>query len=869
MFDVKEEKMEETDALNAVDAISYESLPQLFRELPKRYVLPNGLTVLHREDPQAEVVSVQVWVKTGSIHEGALLGAGLSHYLEHLLFRGTKKRADGSIAREVQEKGGYINAYTTFDRTVYYVDLPAEGMAFGVELLSDMVFNSVLSDETIETEREVILREIAMGLDDPDRKVSRALFHSVFRAHPYGHPVIGYEDLFKGVEAEELRRYYKERYVPSNMVISIVGAVSEVRVREAIDLHFGQVAMSRTVPAMIPREPAQYSFRESRLTGDVTICRGSMAFQVPGLAHVDAPGLDVLAVILGQGHSSLLWQLLREERQLVHSVSSSLWNPGDMGLFWIGYTCDPGKRVEVEAAILEAIKSIGQIGCSQAELNKARRFALVDEINARKTMSGQASQLGFAETVIGDVGYTGAYFRRLEQVEIATVSQLVNQYLTRDNLTASSLNTMEAEAKVQASATQVKPERPLFQLKTLSNGARLLWQCDPHLPKVHLRLAGLGGCLYEASDGRGVTSLMSTLLTKDTEWRSAREVAEWIESVGGQFTEFSGNNSFGISMEVLANDLDRGIQLLEEGVLNATFDEGTFDRERNARIAEIQEHWDDIADRGRLLLRKAFFGEHPLGIDAEGTLETLKQLHVDDVRAIAERLIVGPNMVLVIAGDFEAERVLPQLESFLEDLPEWHAREVNTGSVVHEKKDIRETMDREQSVVFLAFPDVGVRDDAHMVSNLIHAVCGDMASELFRKVRDDRGLAYYVSTDRVSGLDTGCFSFYAGTRPEAAEEVLTVLREEAERLRSGGMTAAELARGQTRLKSNKKMRLQSIGARAGQTGMRALLGLSINDWIDFDQRVDAIQLEDVKRFAETHFVDDKAVSLIIGPDVVK
>ncbi len=198
-------------------------LETLFAQPVHRRVLENGMTILVREDSSSQVSSVQLWVNTGSIHEGPLLGAGVSHYLEHMLFKGTEKRSGKQISREVQSLGGYINAYTTFDRTVYYIDLPSEHTLGAIDILTDAGFNSTLPEDEVEKERQVILREIDMGKDDPDHLVGRALFETAYRVHPYKYPVIGYKDIFETVTRDELMDYYKSRYVPNNMVLVVTG----------------------------------------------------------------------------------------------------------------------------------------------------------------------------------------------------------------------------------------------------------------------------------------------------------------------------------------------------------------------------------------------------------------------------------------------------------------------------------------------------------------------------------------------------------------------------------------------------------------------------------------------------------------------
>ena len=214
-------------------------LDPFWHEPVERTVLPNGLTLILKPDRSAALSSVQVWVKTGSNHEGAHLGAGLSHYLEHMLFKGTTRRAGREISATVQAHGGYINAYTTFDRTVYYIDLPSEHTAVAIDLLADAVLHSTMPPDECAKEKEVILREIAMTKDDPDNRLWDSLFATAFREHPYRQPIIGHRDVFSTVTRDDLVGYYQARYVPNNLVVVIVGDIDVATIRAAVELHFG------------------------------------------------------------------------------------------------------------------------------------------------------------------------------------------------------------------------------------------------------------------------------------------------------------------------------------------------------------------------------------------------------------------------------------------------------------------------------------------------------------------------------------------------------------------------------------------------------------------------------------------------------
>src|SRR4051812_6688746 len=490
-------------------------LEPFWREPVERIVLPNGLTLIMKPDRSAALASVQVWVKTGSVHEGDQLGAGLSHYLEHMLFKGTTRRAGREISATVQAHGGYINAYTTFDRTVYYIEMPSSHTTVAIDLLADATLHSTLPAEEVAKEKEVILREIDMCLDDPDQRLSQALFETAFRTHPYRQPIIGHRDVFAACTRDDLLAYYRARYIPNNLVVVIVGDFDPAATRAAVAEHFGKVPRVRLAPVLVPDEPVQLARRDQHLFEDVQVSRAGLGWQIPGLTHPDTPALDILAMVLGHGDSSLLWQAIREKARLVHSIDAMSWSPGTSGLFYISYLADPDKRVAAEAAILAELGRVAQKGVSPRALAKAIRQAVTSEINMRKTMSGQASRLGAGEVVVGDINYARTYFERLFALTPASLQKVMRTYLVPEKLTVVSSN--PASAAATPLATSARSTTSLdFEEIALPNGARLLLQPNQQLPNLHFRLALSGGPVFEPADRRGLTNLMATLLSKDT-----------------------------------------------------------------------------------------------------------------------------------------------------------------------------------------------------------------------------------------------------------------------------------------------------------------------------------------------------------------
>ena len=347
--------------------------PSLPDSTARVFTYDNGLTLIVQEDRSAPVASVQAWCGTGSIHEGEKMGAGLSHILEHMLFKGTDTRPPGAIAGEVQNLGGYINAYTSFDRTVFWIDVPAGGASAAVAILADATMNATLPENEYTKEQEVIRREFAMGFDDPGRQSSELMLKTVFTESPLRHPVIGYLDVYNKLTRDDVLRYYKARYVPNNLTFVVVGDVDADKIHDDLGKLFETQPRRALEPVFVATEPVQIGRRDAHEEFPTELTRLSLAWRVPGLTDPDTPALDLLGEILGSGRSSLLNTDIRERKHLAHSVSAGMMSLQDEGVFVIQAVTDPGKREAVEKESLQIVDGIKSKGVTEAEIDRARR----------------------------------------------------------------------------------------------------------------------------------------------------------------------------------------------------------------------------------------------------------------------------------------------------------------------------------------------------------------------------------------------------------------------------------------------------------------------------------------------------------------
>ncbi len=847
---------------------SHLSPEQLFGPEPHKRVLENGLTILFRPEPGVGLLSVQTWVKTGSIHEGELLGAGLSHYLEHMVFKGTEKYSCREINQVIQKAGGAMNAYTTFDRTVYHVDLPAEGLEIAIDVLAEMMLRAKISPEDTERERAVILREIDMRDDDPDSLLAEAVLEETFRVHPYRLPVIGLKSVFEKITHAQLLTYYKARYLPNNTVVVIAGDADEETVFSLVKKYFGNAPAGALGAPNIPAEPPQLAMRRNAMLADVQVLRGCMAWRIPGMRDPDAPALDIFSLLVGMGQSSRLHQALHEQLGLVHQIDASNWAPGETGLFWLWYTADPGKRDAVEKAVLETLATALREGFSEAEFSKARRACVMAFLESRKTVSGMAGQLGAHAVVIGDLGYPRLYLQRIQSLTPETVLAAARRHIRDDKLTCHAMEPSVVLPETGKPATPVPAKGfPEFEEIRLDNGLRIVLQATELYPKINYRALFLGGGAREPENRRGLCAMTATLMARDTQKRTAAQVAEFAEAAGASLQETAGNNSFGLAIEVLTGDHEIAHELLADAILRPAFDKKTFARERDAQRSALQEEADDVVEYGKRRLRELFFGDHPFATDHMGTEKDLAAMTVADVAALHAALVSPANCVISVSGDFDRDEILASLRKYFENAkgPEVPPALPAFGApAARGRRDEKRAC--EQAVVFLGFPDAGVIDDDYIAGQLLDELLSGMASRLFISVREERGMAYFVGASRMSAINGGLFYLYAGTNSEQVEPVLDAMREELARIRAGEISEEEISSGKTRLRTAQRMARQSPGARSLNAGLNVLYGRSANRDAEWEKRLNALDAGALAAFANRHLREEASLAYVITPE---
>jgi len=577
--------------------------------------------------------------------------------------------------------------------------------------------------------------------------------------------------------------------------------------------------------------------------------------------------LDVLAMLLGSGRSSRLYQEIRERQGLVHSIEAWTYSPGAQGLFGVSGTADPDKFPSARDAILAEAEKMKTSLVSGDELNKAVKQFVSATLATRKTMQGQAQDLGANWLAANDLNFSQRYLAKVKQVTPSDLQRVACQYLSNGNRTVYAL-LPEGSSPQPPTQLESISEHPI-EIFELPNGLKLLVKEDHRLPFVEFRAVFKGGVLAETAQNNGLTQLMGKLLLKGTASRSAEDIAREIESVGGSIDSFGGNNSFGVNAEVLSSDFAAGLDLTADVVLNPTFPVPALDREREVQLAGIRAQKDNLLHSAAKAMRRALFGLASYGLDATGTEDSVPGLQTEDLGRHHAILARPNNCVLAIFGDIQPAAVNRAVS---EAFAHWHQAE-NGGETLLETRPpilksivrVTETRDKKQAVMVIGYRGVTLYNADRYALELIQEACSDLGSRLFLRIREKLGLAYYVGAQNFVGLAPGYFAFYVGTLPEKTGLVEKELLKEAELLRAEGLTEEELKRAKAKIIGQRKIARQDLGGLAMTTALDELYGLGYSHSDKEDALYEAVTLAQVKAAAVQYLKPDALVIAAVGP----
>lgn len=860
-----------------------------------RYRLPNGLTVVLEPQRHAPVVAFQVWVKVGSADEGAD-EVGLAHLHEHMLFKGTAKRGLGEIARSIEAHGGEINAWTSFDQTVYHVVMASRHARQGLDVLADAVRSSSFDAGELTREIEVVCEEIKRSLDMPSRRASKALFAEAFRAHPYGRPVIGFEADVRSHTRERVLGFYAKHYQPSNMVVSAVGDFDEAELRAQLDALFGgDWARAPLPPFARPQEPDFTDVRVALAHDEVKDAHLHLAFQVPGVEHEDTAALDVLAMLLGQGDASRLSLEVRRKRALARDVNAWAWTPRERGLFAASLVCTPGTLAQAFEETVRVMATLTRVEAEHDEVETIKSLIEAEAVYQRETVQGLARKLGYYESMAGGLEREASYYEAVSQVTAAKLREVADRYFTFDRAVVTGLLPREAtltEAQVRAvlghlaanrpaslpardvaSPTPLKltgntrRERPGITVEKLPNGATLIVREERAVPLLALRASFHGGVRYETPEQSGLTTLLSRTLTRGTASLGAEALSHLVDSMAGSLSAISGRNSVSLRGEFLSKHFERAFELFAETLLQPAFPDDEFERERALQLQDIASRDDRPSSLAFELFARTLWLQHPYRLSMLGEKASVEQLTPAALRAYHARYLDPTQLTLAVVGDVDTERVLERATAAFGGTRGGAAAPpvVPVEPAWAGPRQVKRTLQKAQTHLVLGFPGAKVNDPWRRGLEVLQTLLSGQSGRLFLELRDKRSMAYSVSASVMEGIDPGSFSVYMGTSPEKVDAALAGIRAELTRACDELVSDAELSRAQEHLIGTQGIGLQRNGARAGVMALDACYGLGADAFLSYPKEIAEVTAEHVREAARRVIDFQREALAVVGP----
>lgn len=802
----------------------------------REVVLENGLRVISLEDFSSPIVAVHLWYHVGSKDEDPKR-QGFAHMFEHMMFRGTDRLGSTDHFDLIRKTGGTCNAYTTFDQTVYTQTLPAHQLELALWLEAERMSMLKIDQTAFDTERKVVEEERRMGLNRPYGKLLEKALPELFPEHPYRWSTIGSIPDLRAASVPELRAFWTKYYVPNNATLVVVGGVSHAQVQQLAKRNFSWIPRGEDPPRVAPPESQPFPKKEVVITEqNAPAPLAALVFRGVPMNHPDATAIELMTTILGGGESSRIYRrIVAEDESAVIALSAGLSLEQD-GMIAAGAVLSPigGNPDKVLATIQEEILRMQTEPVTDTELEKARNQMLKGLIVESLTVDSKAAAIGQAAVLEGDVARVNTRSQRIRDVTPVDIQRVATTYLNPEhaitgkvkaNLIGSLTNMLgiqgdkeDAPITGEPETVAVAPGRPgvkrpsdrtpvspvagplpydvgqSYEELVLDNGLTVIVIENREVPFVSVQLGLEAGAWTETKPGSATMAL--SMLTKGTDSMTEKELAIELETYAISLSGNAEMDSASVVLGALPEQMDRGMRLMSQVVMNNTMPEGEFKKlkkQLSTGLAISEKTPAEIATRE---LRKRIFGDHPYGRSITGTAADLKVLELEDVRAWWNRFARPDMATLIFSGDIDTARAGSLAKEFL---IEWRAEgeppNVELPSIPPSAPTHIYLVDNDsvQSEIRVGHRSMTYGDPDYAASRVVNGYFGGaFSSRLNETIRVQKGLTYGARGGFSSQKAAGEFNISTFSKTDSTVEAVQAILGEVRRLSMEAPSTKEL-----------------------------------------------------------------------------
>jgi zinc protease len=879
----------------------------------EKYELPNGLTVVVHEDHSDPVVHVDVTYHVGSARE-EIGKSGFAHFFEHMMFQGSDNVADEQHFKIVTESGGTLNGSTNRDRTNYFQTVPANQLEKMLWLEADRMgfLLDAVTQQKFEIQRATVKNERGQNYDNRPygllyEKVSSSLY-------PYGHPyswmTIGYLADLDRSDVNDLKNFFLRWYGPNNATLTVGGDVKPAEVVKLAEKYFGSIPRGPEVKDM--------QMQPIKLTQNRYVSYTDNYARLPMLAivyptvpnyHKDMAALACLAQVLGQGNNSILYQQLTKKQLALQASGFSMLSELS-GEFFFQIIPMPGKTLaDMETLFRAALDSFEKRGVTDEDVAKFKGGIEAQTINGLQSVGGKVSQLAAFETFTGTPNKIGDLLKMYTSVTKEDVMNAYNTYIkgkgavvlsvlpkgqeqiiaAADNykmdssgytapdygyagLTYKKAKDNFDRTKIPGNGPNPVVKVPAFWKKSLANGAKVIGAQNTEIPTVTLTVAIPGGHLASANDlGKaGLASLATDMLAEDTKNYTAEQMAAALQKLGSSISVFSGTDDITFSVQTLKKNLDKTLALLEERMLRPRFTEDAFNRIKKQTQESFKAQKAQPAAVADAVFAKLNYGpNHILGIDPNGTEETVKNITLQDIQNYYNNYMTTVDAKVVVVGDIKQEEILPKL-AFLDKLPK---KKINlakvdaTPAVAKTRVYLVDVPKGAQTEFRVGYPTSLKYDatgDFYRAYLANWSLGGAFNSRLNLKLREEKGWTYGARSSFSGDEHTGDFEFSAGIKANATDSALAEVMADMKKYVSTGVTGEELAFMKSAIGQSDALKYETGGQKAAF--IRRILDYNLPaNFVEQQAKIlQGMTKEELDRIAQKYVQPEKMNVLLVG-----
>jgi len=764
------------DKKNEMNEILKDYMAKAKRANVKKKVLSNGLAVLALESRTIPKVSMQLWFNVGSKDEESK-EKGIAHLIEHMVFKGTQKLSETDIIAITHRLSGTCNAFTWYDYTGYLFNMPEQHWKEMLPVIADCMTNCTFKDDHLNSELKAVIQEMKLNKDNFFSTLFLEMMGTIFPNHPYHYSTLGNKhDLYR-VRGKDLLAFYKKHYLPNNATLVVVGAIDTEEVFALAEKYFGGIKSS-------PDYKKEKFYLDQDISAkSVSLYRGIkqpiaiVSFLVPGMREKKEHVLDAAEFILSSGKSSRLYSKLVDDLQLATSIGSYPVRLFDRSLFLIWFEPkDPKDIAKIGSLIVDEINKIVECGITKDELARAGKKAQMEYFSKLESIENQAFEIGLYFLATGDENYALDYLKNFDKSLEGDIRQLFSDYFrqsvmhtgailpltVKDEKKWQELQNVSDQEDEMILSTRVRKtllEQPRYanninikdpevfnfpksKRLTLSNGVKVLYHDNNKTPKINLLLDFRAKYFYDLDNMQGLYNFVTNMMIESTKNYTAEELAGEIENRGMSLTVSPGY----IFMSMLSEDLEKGLDLLEEILSRALFKKNEIEKVRMQLLSDIKIFWDSPLQFSGQLIKEQIYKGHPYSKNILGTQESIKEIQQKDLISFYNKYISPSGAKIALVGDLSGYNLKEILEK---KFSKWSGPEVvekefpKLSSIKDQEIDYY--INRDQVVLCLANLSIDrMHEDYDKLILFDEIFCGgSMHSRLFQ-LREKTGLFYSI-----------------------------------------------------------------------------------------------------------------------------